>query len=106
MYKYLDKVREKPLHHKKRFALLASSTITMFILGVWSFAMFGVSSGSVVAQREEEGNSPLQSLTANVGSAFNSFKQDFDKVVESVESIDLEEEYGEMRQDAVETYER
>ncbi len=105
MYKYLDKVREKPAHHRRRFAFLTSSTITLFIFGIWSLAMFGGSGGSTVADSRDE-NSPFESFTANVGSALDTFKSDFDNVWEKVESVDLESEYSEMRQDALDTYER
>lgn len=111
MYKYLDKVRQKPDHHKKRFALMVSSTVTMAIFAVWSFVMFGVpSTGSVLADRStervsEEEHSPFESLRANTLSAFSSIKEDFAKVTETIKSIELESEYAEMRQDAIETYE-
>lgn len=106
MYKYLDKVREKPVHHRKRFALLASGTITMSILAVWSFVMFGGGGEQVLAEENRVEHSPFESLKANVGSALDTFKGDFDKLLETVESVDLEAEYEEMRQDAKDTYER
>ncbi len=36
MKKYLKELHQKPHHHKKRFALLASGIVTLSIFAVWS----------------------------------------------------------------------
>ena len=40
MKKYLKELHTKPHHHKKRFALLASSIVTLSIFAVWSAVRF------------------------------------------------------------------
>ena len=77
MDRYLAKLHKKPDHHKKRFALLASGTITLFIFGVWSLATFGVSgiSEKVVVEKNEV--SPFESLRMSLGSSFEALKNSF-----------------------------
>src|SRR3989344_5865914 len=52
MRQYLSTLHKQPPHHKKRFALLASSTITLFIFGVWSLVTFGTG-GTMIAENEK-----------------------------------------------------
>ncbi len=40
MKKYLSTLHERPHHHKKRFAFLASGIVTLSIFAVWSLVRF------------------------------------------------------------------
>ena len=105
MGKYLNELYKKPDHHKKRFALLSSLTITLFIFGIWSLATFGISDTKIVANanvNEEVG--PFQSLRMNLASSFDALKSSFGELKTGVEAIDLEAEYTDMRDEALETY--
>jgi len=101
MDRYLAKLHSKPEHHKRRFALLASSTITLFIFGVWSIATFGVSniggSNTYTASGIEESSevSPLESLRLNLASSFEALKNAF---------TDIDVEYKELRDGALDVY--
>ena len=78
-------MREKPDHHKKRFALMASASMTMAIFGVWSLVNFG--QGGVLSQNtapadqrvavSENEVSPLESMQMNLASAFSALMATF-----------------------------
>ncbi len=77
MKRYLATLHTKSDHHKRRFALLASGSVTLLIFGIWSLATFGMN-GAVVAKTEQE-VSPFQSLQMNLAASFevlgNNFKE-------------------------------
>jgi hypothetical protein len=97
MDRFLAKLHKKPDHHKKRFAFLASGTVTLFIFGVWSLATFGISDvkKEVVVEKNEVG--PLRSLRTNLASSLEAFRNSFGG---------LKTEYMEMRDNALEVYGR
>ena len=103
MGKYLNELYKKPDHHKRRFALLSSATITLLIFGVWSLATFGISDTKTIAKANEEVG-PFQSLRMNLASSFNALKSSLGELKTGVEAIDLEAEYTDMRDGALETY--
>ena len=41
MHEYLSTLHKRPSKHKKRFALIASASVTLVILIVWSVVRFG-----------------------------------------------------------------
>ena len=106
MDSYLEKLHRQPDHHKKRFALLASGTITLFIFGVWSLATFGMSgfksNEEIVAKSDEV--SPFQSIRTNLASSFEALRNSFGGLKSSIESVNLESEYTEMRDNALDVY--
>lgn len=112
MENFLNKLHKKPDHHKKMFALLSSATITLFIFGIWSLANFGISDQSIVATNSDSSDqvntssevSPIQSIRMSLASSFEALKSSFGELKNSVKSIDLESEYLDMRDGALETY--
>ena len=92
MQEYLRKLYMKPDHHKKRFALLASSTITLFIFGIWSVATFGINDG-IIANNESASTasaqvanevSPFQSLHMSLASSFEAILASFSDLKNSL----------------------
>lgn len=113
MRKYLAELHRKPDNHKKRFALLASGTITLFIFGVWSLATFGTSKGDIVAVNDhapavsaEREISPLQSLKMSLAASFAAVQTNFKELKKGLEAVDLEAEYEEMRNSTLDIYGR
>ncbi len=104
MRQYLATLHKRPDHHKKRFALLASSTITLFIFGVWSLATFGINGTSekVIAEKNEV--NPLQSLSTSLASSFEALINSFNELKTGFEAVDLEAEYKDMREKALDVY--
>ena len=112
MGNYFSTLHRQPPHHKKRFAFLASSTITLFIFGVWSLATFGTS-GTKIAGNEnvpvnsavaENEVSPLQSLRTGLASSFEALMSSLNELKSGFQTVDLEAEYTEMRDKALDTY--
>lgn len=101
MDKYLAKLHKKPNHHKKRFALLASGTITLFIFGVWSLATFGIGKEIVATEGEV---SPFQSLRLNLALSLEALGNNFGELKANLRAVDFESEYREMRNGALDSY--
>lgn len=107
MRKYLSTLPEQSHRHKKRFAFIVSSTITLVIFLVWTLVSFG--HGGVVAQEvsttqkvREVG--PIESLTASLLMSFDALLAGFGALKSDVESnINLKTDYTEMRNNALET---
>lgn len=116
MQNFFAKLHQKPDHHKKRFALLASSTITLFIFGFWSVATFGGSGGvladvdtesqtaSVIASENEVG--PFKSLRSSLGGSISAIAESFAELMDSFNSVNFQSDYSEMRDKAIESYEQ
>lgn len=107
MRRYIQKLRQKPDHHKRNFAFLVSGTVTLIIFGVWSAVNFGGE-----AKLADEGSSrttgevsPLESMRMNLGSSIEAIREGFGGVQEGIEGINLQLEYEEMRNEALESYE-
>ena len=83
---YLENLRAKPEHEKKRFAFWSSLGFTAVLFVFWaaSFTVNISSSQSVVAQTLEKTSAPAQSLIASVGSFFGDIADYFvsPKVIE------------------------
>ena len=101
MRRYLAKLQTKPDHHKKQFALLASTTITLFIFGIWSLATFGVNTRIVTEENEV---SPFQSLGTNLASSLEALKGSFGALKSGLKTVDFETKYQEMRDGALDIY--
>lgn len=103
MKRYLATLHKKPDHHKKRFALLASSTITLFIFGVWSLATFGVN-GEIIAEKSEI--NPSQSWRTSLAATLGALRDSVEELQTGLEAVDWEAEYRKMRDNAVDVYGR
>lgn len=114
MRKYLAELHKKPPHHRRQFAFLASSTITLFIFGVWALATFGVNA-SIIAKSEDRnpepvvvrtGNevSPFQSVGMSLAASLQALKNSFRELKSGFGAVDFEAEYKEMREGALDIY--
>ena len=121
MERYLEKLQNKPAHHKKRFALLTSGAITLFIFGVWSLATFGMNGIGINKEiftrkddvptpsvRVENEVSPLgslyKSLVASVATLLDSFGELKTSLETGLERVDLEAEYKKVEMGTLEIY--
>ena len=112
MRKYLAELHKKPDHHKRHFALLASSTITLFIFGFWSLVTFGTNDEIIAenentptlsVQRDDE-VSPFESLRMSLAASLEALRGNFVELKSGMEAIDFESEYKEMRDGALDVY--
>ncbi len=105
MKKYLSSLPERSHHHKKRFAFIVSSSVTLVIFLIWTLVSFG--HGGVVAQEVSTNQQvrevgPLESLTASLSSSFHAILVGFGALKTDVESnINLKTDYTEMRDNAL-----
>lgn len=112
MKRYLRELYKKSDHHKKRFAFLASSTITLFIFGIWSLAVFGTNEVKIVVNEETSNTStvvdkeigPFQSLGMNLASSFRAVQNSFVELKNGLGAVDIEAEYEELRNRSLDIY--
>ena len=106
MRKYLSTLHQRPDHHKRRFALLTSGAITLFIFTVWSFVNFGTlgTESQAVALSETNEVSPFQSLRESLASSFEAFRDTAVEIKDVLKTVDIEVKYGEMKEGALDTY--
>jgi len=109
MRKYLSTLHSKPDHHKKRFALLASSTITLVIFGIWSLVTFQSKSDETAVLKVDNGAKiaevgPLQSFSANIAASLDGLKASFNELKSGLEKDNFETKYKDLRNGALDTY--
>lgn len=85
MRKYLATIHQRSPEHKKRFALLVSSGVTLLIFGIWSITTFGTSAQTVV--QDENMPTPLESLKASIGTALKVLRSDVGKLEKGLETV-------------------
>ena len=97
MYQYIQNLRHKSDHHKRRFALAASGAITAMIFMAWVSVLLPQTTNQRVAEatpRERDGETPFESLRSGVAQAYAGIQALF---TETAENVDLEEEYNKMK---------
>ncbi len=94
MKRYLATLHTKSDHHKKRFAFLASGSVTLLIFGIWSLATFGI--GDEVAENlnntenrvaTEQEVSPLESLLSGVAASFQALRGNVTELKQGLEVV-------------------
>jgi len=108
MRKYLATLHTKSDHHKKRFALIVSGCFTLLIFAIWLEVRFGPSDTQTVAATMQADTvngapSPLESLKASASEAWSLLSGQVDKAEEGLKSVDLQNNYTEVRNDALNT---
>jgi len=108
MKRYLETLHTRPDHHKKRFALFVSFAVTMLIFSLWGLVNFGqgglMSSSAAKIVVVDKEVSPLQSLTSSVSASLGEIFDSFGKLKSEVESVNLESDYTEMKNNVFEVY--
>ncbi len=104
--KYLATLHTKPEHHKKRFSFLVAASFTLLIFTVWSSVKFGDTSSTVarveeVEEPRNEAMSPLDGLRASLSDGWSLVKGEMDKASQGLESVDIQNSYSDIRNDAL-----
>ena len=97
MRKYLSTLHERPDHHKRNFALLASGSFTLLIFAIWATVNFGFDEQQVVGKNERrvEEVSPFASLIGGVGASFKALMGGVAELKTGLEVINSETDtYG------------
>ncbi len=104
MDEYLTKMRAKPAHHKKYFALGVSGCVTSIIFLVWSFVNFG-GAATVVAENIPDEKvravSPFQNVGNSLSSTWSALGDQYKNTTSDLDSADFNSKYENMRDDAL-----
>jgi hypothetical protein len=119
MKEYLRTIHKRSDTHKKRFALIVSGLVTMLIFLVWAIVSFGnatpvaannsTSDDSLAAVVEAtpaadvNAVTPFQDLLSGIGSAVDAIKQSVGQVKQAASSVNLNQDYQNVRNDALPT---
>lgn len=71
MKKFINRLREKPEHERKRFAFATSLIVTLLIAGMWTSTFFRTEEQVVVV---EESDGPFEALGREIAGAYGALK--------------------------------
>jgi len=78
MRTYLATIHQKSPEHKRLFALIVSSSITLIIFGIWSLVTFGRTSQTVADAPTDAGNLkapiPLEDIKSGLANSFEAVR--------------------------------
>jgi hypothetical protein len=105
MENYLYRLSQKSDHHKKRFALGVSGCFTAIIFLIWSFINFGgaatVVSENIPNRDAKEAISPFENIGKGLASAWSAIKYQFEDTTKTIDKVNLDSKYEEIRNDAL-----
>lgn len=73
MIEYIEKMRARPEHVRRRFAFIVSFSFTAIIFLGW-MASYGLKSSPVLADKSSKVDSPMSSMTASVIGIYGDIK--------------------------------
>jgi hypothetical protein len=92
MQKYIENLRNKPEHHRKRVTLGVSTLVTAVVFVVWLSVLLPHGSNQVVARNEPEApqvGTPVATLKTGVAQVFTAIKSLFS----GTEGLNFQGEY-------------
>lgn len=99
LYRYLNHIKSRPEHHRRRYALGISALITAGIAIVWLSIILPHGVSEVVAQKETntstQGDTPMVTLQRGVAQAFEAMQGIFKGATDK--SLNLQSEYDKMK---------
>jgi hypothetical protein len=109
MRTYLENLHKKSPAHKKRFALLTSGTFTLVIFAIWATVNFGSaglgqSGATASANQATQEVNPFGSLMRGIGASFQSLRGSVDELKGSLEMVNFEAGFQEMRDNTINNY--
>lgn len=85
MIQFIEKLREKPIEHKRTVALLSTSVITGAIFVAWITSQpFSIGSQSQVAGTAA---APLNAVGENIGATYDSLKDQFSTMQDEYNAV-------------------
>ncbi len=96
MKKLIHNLRQKPDHKKRTIAFGVSGAITTAIFVVWaSVHMYGSDSQQVLAEKNTDIMSPLETVRLNMASAFSGIQASFGGLQKQIKDLGstIDEEY-------------
>lgn len=76
MFDYIEKIKTKPEHVKRRFAFMVSFAISFMIFAGW-IASYSFKSSAIIAKDNTLIDKPVSSLTASVIGVYDDVKNIF-----------------------------
>ncbi len=75
MFDYLENLRKKPIHYRKRVAFLTATIITAIIVGVWISTQNFAMSEEVDSKALSDDFKPIEEIKNNVASFIETVKK-------------------------------
>lgn len=97
MDSYIERLRNKPDHHKRRIAMGLATFFTSLIFVVWLSVLLPQGSQTNVATntgKKANADTPFSTLKSGVAQVYQAVKTSFS---DTQKSINLEEEYNRMK---------
>lgn len=99
LYRYLNHIKSRPEHHRRRYALGISALITAAIAIVWLSIIVPHGTSQIVTQKEAttkpQGDTPIVTLQRGVAQAFEAMQGIFKGATDK--SLNLQDEYNKMK---------
>ena len=73
MNDYIENLKQKPEHVRKRFAFTVAFAFTFIVFAGW-MASYSLKSSPVLADKDSNVDAPVSTLTASVVGAYNDIK--------------------------------
>lgn len=73
MNDYIENLKQKPEHVRKRFAFMVAFSFTFVVFAGW-IASYGLKSSPVLADKNSNVDAPVSTLTASVIGAYDDIK--------------------------------
>lgn len=98
MRKYLSTIHQKSPEHKRLFALIVSSSVTLIIFGIWSLVTFGRTSQTVADASKDMGTLeapiPLEDIKSGLANSFEAVRGQINSLQENGSTVDTNTTYG------------
>ncbi|MES3031357.1 MAG: hypothetical protein V4697_03000 [Patescibacteria group bacterium] len=93
MFDYIEDLKTKPVHIRKRFAFLTAFSFSALILAGW-IGSYTLKSSPILAEGKSQIEAPVSALTASAGSLWGDIKNFFKSSNETEYSSDAFEIEG------------
>jgi hypothetical protein len=110
MKRYLSTLHTRSHRHRKNFALLVSGLFTLLIFTIWSIIHLGAGGQTDIAAlpaitTSETANalSPLAGLKETFSNSLTTFKESINQAKAGLNSVDIQNGYNQVRDEALNT---
>lgn len=98
MRTYLSTIHQKSPEHKRLFALIVSSSITLIIFGIWSLVTFGRDSQIVADVPKDAGTLkapiPLEDIKSGLANSFEAVRGQINSLQDNNNTAETNTTYG------------
>lgn len=99
MRKIIERLKERPEHHRRRVTFATSAGFTALVFVVWASVILpsGIKSTVAKSETKRDAESPIGTLRTSVASVYEATKDLFNQVDEQSRAVDLEARYEEIK---------